>query len=775
MTVSSLTQLAAGGASNAASIKKSSSALASSIAAVSSGKRISQAFQDIASLSIGTALQTQVTGLRQASQNIAQSSSLLQVADGGLGQIGDILQRLQSLSVQSNSGTLSDSARKGLNTEYQQLAQEINRLSGNTNFNSVKLLDGSLSSGSGLTTSTNNATQASGALQFSGNLAGGQTVVLNGVTLTAGANFAVGGTLTQTIDNLASALNSSTNTNLSGATYQRVGNSLEIKFDAGGSIGNQFTINQGASTAGGLFTVAGSPIPGGGNIFSLQGGSDNGISGNNTSVNGVVGDTLVGALNNSAASTSLSFTSAANIVAGNSINIDDGNGGLVNFTFVNGAPTNNSQIQIGATLEDTLANASATINNFSGTNDFVVRQLNAQVSGNSIVITGNAPGNVNDAVGAAANITLTTAGGSISNTVLNNGSTGGVNASGVTNAAFTGTISGFSATQTGTDSVLASVTVGGVTYSANIANTNSGANNTVRFNSTNGGFFDVQLSGGNGQAVNSQTDANSFASRLDTAFSGLSFSQNRQVDNFGAGGLLNGARLSIQGTDFNANRISSVNAFAATGGSPNATFEVTINGETFRNSALGKAIGIGESVTLTSLTDSNKTLTFTNGVNRIDLTNQDSADQFASAFKAASGASSGGGGLSVQVGADASDSVRLNIGDASVNGLFANGLFDLLSANNASLASGAVSTAIDLLTSLRADVGAYQEALNYTGANIDSALQNQEAARANLLDTDIASESTQLAIAALQQQSGIALQAQVNRLIPTMLDLLKGS
>jgi flagellin len=119
--------------------------------------------------------------------------------------------------------------------------------------------------------------------------------------------------------------------------------------------------------------------------------------------------------------------------------------------------------------------------------------------------------------------------------------------------------------------------------------------------------------------------------------------------------------------------------------------------------------------------------------------------------------------------------VRLNIGDASVNGLFANGLFDLLSANNASLASGAVSTAIDLLTSLRADVGAYQEALNYTGANIDSALQNQEAARANLLDTDIASESTQLAIAALQQQSGIALQAQVNRLIPTMLDLLKGS
>lgn len=771
MSVSSLSQLAAGGAANATNLRKSGSALAFSIAALASGKRISQAFQDIASLSVGTALQTQVSSLRTASQNVAQASSLLQVADGGLGQIGDILQRMQALAVQSNSGVLSAASRSGLNDEYQQLANEINRLSGNTNFNGVKLLDGSLASGNGLSTETNTATQASGSLQFGANLVAGQTIVLNGQTLTAGTQFAVGGTLTQTLDNLTSALNSSTNTALSGATYSRVGNSLNIKFDAGGTIGNNYTINQGASTA--AFTTVGGPVNAS-NIFTLQGGQDNGLSGNSTSANGVIGDTLVTNLNNTSASTTLSFTSAANIVAGNSINIDDGNGGLINFTFVNGAPANNSQIQIGATLEDTLANASATINNYSGSGDYVVSQLSAQVNGNTLTLTGKGVGNVNDAVGAAANVTITTAGGSISNTVLNNGSTGGVDASGVTNSAFLGAIKGFTATQTGIDSVQASIKVGNETYTATISNTNSAANSTVRFSSANGGFFDVQLSGGNGQAVNNQSDANTFAKRLDAAFSGINFNQTRNVDNFTGTGVLAGAQVKYQGSNFGSNHIDSVDVVAAQGGLSNATFEVTINGEVFRNNLLGSGIGIGETVSLYSLSDRNHRIDFTNGVNKIDLTTQAGADQLASAFKTAIGADGNGGGLSFQVGKDTSDTVKFNIGDSSVKGLFQNGVFNLLDATSAASASSAVGNALNNLISLRANVGAFQEGLNFTAANIDSALQNQDAARATLLDTDFASESTALAVAALQQQAGIATQAQVNRLIPSMLDLLKG-
>jgi len=587
-------------------------------------------------------------------------------------------------------------------------------------------------------------------------------------------DFGVGATLDQTLDNLVSTLNSSTNTALSGATYSRTNQTLNISFDSAGTIGNQFTINEGASTANAVFDTVGNSVNGS-QIFSLQGGSANGVGGNSTSATGVVGDNLVSSLNNSSASSTIQFTSAANIVAGNSINIDDGNGGLVNFTFVNGAPASNTQIQIGSTLEETLQNAASTINNFSDPADFVVRQLDVRVNGNNLEISGQGNGNVNDAVGAAANITLTTAGGFITNTVLNNGSTGGVDVSGVSNAAFNGQIQGFSAVQTGTNSVRASVTVGGVTYNADIANTNSAANQTVRFSSSNGGFFDVQLAGGNGQNVNTQSDADGFANRLDAAFSGLNFSQTRGVSNFNGSGLLNGASLDITSDDFGNTGIDSVRVTGAVGGSNNATFEITINGETFRSNNLGRSIGARDTVELTSLTNSDRSIRFTNGVNAIDLSTQTGADQFRVAFEDAAGAIPGGGGAAFQIGDSAEDTARLNIGDLSVGGLFPGGLGDLLSQGNASFASAAVNDAINRLVSARADVGAFQGALNYTAANVESALQNQDAARAQLLDTDFAASSTELAQATLLQQASIALQAQTNRLAPNILDLLRGT
>ncbi len=773
MAVTSLTDLASGVAT-ASGIKKSSSRLANAVAALSSGKRITQAMQDIASLAAGTALQTQVTSLRQASLNVSQASSMLQVADGAMGQIGDILQRMQQLSVQANSGALSGSAREGLNREYQQLGEEINRLAGNTNFNNVNLLDGSLSGRDGLVTNTNQATNATGALQFNANVAAGKTIVMNGVTLTAGVDFGVGATIDQTLDNLVSTLNNSTNTALSGATFSRTGQTLNIRFDSAGTIGNQFTINEGASTANGVFDTVGTSVNGS-QIFSLQGGSSSGIGGNQTTATGVIGDNLLTSLNNTPATTTIQFSNASNIVAGNSINIDDGNGGLVNFTFVNGTPASNTQIQIGSTLEETLQNAASTINNFSGSADFVVRQLDVRVNGNSLEISGQGNGNVNDAVGAAANITLSTAGGFITNTTLNNGSTGGVDVSGVSNAAFNGSIQGFSAQQTGTNSVRASVTVGGVTYSADIANTNSGANQTVRFTSQNGGFFDVQLAGGNGQNVNSQSDADNFANRLDAAFAGLNFSQTREVSNFNGSGLLNGASLRVTGDDFAPRGIESVRVVGAVGGSNNAVFEVTINGETFRSNNLGRSIGAGETIELTSLNNADRSIAFTNGVNRIDLSSQTSADQFRVAFEDATGTIPGGGGAAFQVGDGSDDVARLNIGDMRVGGLFPGGLGDILTQGNASFSSAAVNDAINRLVSARADVGAFQGALNYTAANIESAMQNQDAARAQLLDTDFASTSTELAQASLLNQASIALQAQTNRLAPNILDLLRGT
>jgi flagellin len=122
----------------------------SSIARLSSGNRIVKASDDVASMSAGTSLQTNVTTLRVAQLNTDQGSSLLQVADGALAQVTDILQRQAAIATQASSGSLTASERGFLDQEFQALTQEIDRLATGTNFNGVELLDGTLGSSSQL-------------------------------------------------------------------------------------------------------------------------------------------------------------------------------------------------------------------------------------------------------------------------------------------------------------------------------------------------------------------------------------------------------------------------------------------------------------------------------------------------------------------------------------------------------------------------------------------------------------------------------------------------
>ncbi len=143
MAITSIADLASGFLAN--QVEKSNRSQQSSLARLSSGNAISQASVDVSALSQAISLQSQVSNLRTASVNIAQASSLLQVADGGFEEIGQALERLSALSVQANSGALSDDARKGLQKEADALFSEINRIASQTTFNGVSLLDGSLS------------------------------------------------------------------------------------------------------------------------------------------------------------------------------------------------------------------------------------------------------------------------------------------------------------------------------------------------------------------------------------------------------------------------------------------------------------------------------------------------------------------------------------------------------------------------------------------------------------------------------------------------------
>ena len=114
----------------------------SSIAKLSSGSRVPTAKDDAAALAIGSRLNSEVVSLKQASLNAGQANSLLQIADGAQSQIGDILARMQSLAVQSNSGQLSSTERTILNSEFVSLRSEIDRISNDTKFNGVSLLAG---------------------------------------------------------------------------------------------------------------------------------------------------------------------------------------------------------------------------------------------------------------------------------------------------------------------------------------------------------------------------------------------------------------------------------------------------------------------------------------------------------------------------------------------------------------------------------------------------------------------------------------------------------
>jgi flagellin len=110
---------------------------------LSSGKRINRASDDPAGLAIADALAAAVDVLGQASRNVADVSSAVEIADGGLEQISNISSRLKELATQSSNGTLSDTQRSALQSEFSALTQEAQRISATTQFNGQNLLSGS--------------------------------------------------------------------------------------------------------------------------------------------------------------------------------------------------------------------------------------------------------------------------------------------------------------------------------------------------------------------------------------------------------------------------------------------------------------------------------------------------------------------------------------------------------------------------------------------------------------------------------------------------------
>lgn len=121
-----------------------------SIEKLSTGERINKAGDDATNLAVSEKMRTQIRGLKQAEHNAMNGMSFIQTAEGNMGQVNEILQRIRELSVQSANGIYSDSDRQQIQVEVSQLIDEVDRIGTSAEFNRNKLLTGKYARGSKL-------------------------------------------------------------------------------------------------------------------------------------------------------------------------------------------------------------------------------------------------------------------------------------------------------------------------------------------------------------------------------------------------------------------------------------------------------------------------------------------------------------------------------------------------------------------------------------------------------------------------------------------------
>lgn len=771
-----------------------------SIAALSSGQRIIAAKDDVAGLAIGTVLRGNVSTLKTALSTAGQAQSLLGVADGALAQIANILSRQKSLAAQASSGTLDASARTFLNQEFQNLKQEIDRLVDSTNFNGIKLLVGLTDAALGKTNITD-AVRGENTITLTADATAADYIVINGVVFKEGAVAGTGsgtdttnaigigtGTTSSTfMTNLLAAINNvlnRTTTTVSEATFNALNSaeysstagstSLRIQARTGG--GQNFTIGDGSATNRVAFTAASGGTVAATNRLSIVPAGSNGydgLSGLIYSVRGTIGDSILSAY---AAGTAATGTIT---VSGGGTNADTLTINGTVITIVTSGATGN-QVNLGATSTELAQNLLQFLNSSRDIN-FSQASYSLNTSTNVITVTYKAGGTRGNSFALAESSTAL----AVSGANLSGGTAyTGIDVSGLSNnSAFNGTITGFAATYISANRANITVKIGDVTYTASNITTNPTSATFIRLiaDKAGGGFFDIQLAAG-GATVANQTEANTLASRLNSAVSGLSFYQNRQLTNFNAAGniydgttqvgSLIGARFEFGSQSFVDPKIESVTVTAPASGATDAKIAIVINGESYEATITNATLVKGQRVTFTNQKDPTRTLTFVNGNASLTLSTTSNATAVQAAFKTALGIGTQGNKLNFQVGTDAASTIGVAISSAKTVDLFAGLTLDVLTAAAAATASTTLDSAIAKLTGVRAEVGAFQSRFDFASKALEASIANQDAARGSFLDADIATESTAFASNQVLVQAGIAVLAQANQLPQNLLKLL---
>ena len=651
---------------------------------LSSGIRINSAKDDAAGLAISTRMTANIRGLSAAIRNANDGISLTQTAEGALSSIGDNLQRIRELAVQSANTGNSESDRGALNTEARQLVSEIDRIANNSQFNGIKLLDGSFQNQS-LQVGAGNDSNDRIAISI-----GSAKVSALGI----GSNSSYSKVLTEgsAVSNVA-----------------LVAGTLSIN---GAQIG-------GSSTDGVSYTNA-----------------DSSAIAKASAINAASGLTGVTATVSKTEVTGAAATTFADVAAGQV---------MINGVDVGAIGASRNAVERGVQTAAAI-NAKTSQTGVTAT---------ASTSTGALALTA--------ADGRNITVSTTTAGGDATGLITTkthslptSAATSAFKLNGVEVAAYTPPAALTVSRTTGTSSVTEasditfgdltagqSVTVNGLTYTAGAA-TVTAANVAAAFASITAAKTAAEMTTGNAAAAGRGTYTGAWAG---TSVSAAVSSTTHVVVTAAAVGVLPPAYTAV--------------------GSQGAALRDLINAKSAQSGVTAATDTTG-ALTLTVAASDGRGVEITG-----TLTNTGLVAQSASTAAKITLSTNGDKGIVLGGDAGAASTGQTNNRGFNASVLSSSGGVDLSTAAGSQAALSVLDKAINTVTDSRASMGAYQNRLTASVANLETTSMNLQASRSRILDTDYAKETTNLARAQIFQQAATALLAQANQSAQSVLSLLK--
>ena len=698
----------------------SQSALATSLQRLSSGLRINSAKDDAAGLAITDRMTSQIRGLNQATRNANDGISLAQTAESGLAEVGNNLQRIRELAVQSANATNTSSDRASLNAEVTQLMAEIQRVANTSQFNGQNILDGTFTSAQfqvgananqTITASTGNAqTTAIGSYQVDSN----SISAVSGSALTAGQltlnGIDVGSSTSGSAEAIAASINSVTSstgvtasakttvTSVAGNPVQRnqtlqSGDLVINGVSIGAVAGSSNVATQGANIAAAINAVQGqtgvtATANGGTGALTLTSNTGRTIDITTNAATTADGATRV------ENATGLELAGAGKVFGANSVTIANGARQVVTHTSTNTAAVTDTLSVAGVTFTYSAAANSATniqIDNTSaanqGANVRAALALNTTVT-NAFTITGA----TTDAILTAKSNVLSTAA-----------------TDGLAKATATANGGAWASTTAGAGVAIGdTLKVGGLIYEFTAHNASAA--------STAGNIMVRLGTGGANAAADDVLTATNLASAISA----------QQAAGNGTVGFTSrtGGAVTVTNT-----------LYGSTGVVADPTEPIST--------------GTGNAVAVASVT------TGASGTYAASSTKGTLALNSPTTFS---------------IGGTAPTTAGLGAANVSLNTISKVDISTVDGANNAiSLIDGALSQ----IATIRGNMGALQNRFGSVVSSLTASSENLSAARSRIQDADFAAETAQLTRNQILQQAGTAMLAQANSLPQSVLSLLK--